>query len=419
MQPESPTPRFNDDWLDAFLKYTENTEPPFIWRTWTGIATISAALGRKCWTYVGRYFQYPGMYIVFVGPAASGKGTAMVTGEKLLEAAKIQRCANAVPGKGLLLEIDKGKKPVMLSGKNTMTFSHTTAFCQEFSSFVGAGGETQQDLFIASLIQLYDGMLDEYKDNALSRKEIKLVRPGLTLLGVTTRKHLRDHLPSVAIGGGFSSRVIFTYSGNVPLERRVLPFNTVVTQEQESIWATLVHDLDRIKTIRGEFVWEGGPGGPSVELYHSWVEKRITNPPKMPSEFEAYLERSWKTHIPRLSMIYSANRGDDLVIRPEDVSLAIATLETTEKTMPPVFASYSAKDDLEIMQSIMRTVKLRKVLHRGTLYNEHIHDCPSWQKFVQIVEGMRQMNPPFVTMERVGTVDDYIIRYNEARRKRA
>ena len=35
------------DWLDAFMEYTENSEPPILYRKWVGLSCIAAALMRK------------------------------------------------------------------------------------------------------------------------------------------------------------------------------------------------------------------------------------------------------------------------------------------------------------------------------------------------------------------------------------
>ena len=69
------------NWIDAFMLYTHNTEPPTLFRKWTAISCIAAAMQRKCVVEWGTSLTfYPNLFIVLVGPSATGKGTAMNPG---------------------------------------------------------------------------------------------------------------------------------------------------------------------------------------------------------------------------------------------------------------------------------------------------------------------------------------------------
>ena len=74
-----------DDWIEAFVRYTDNTEPPESYRRWVAISTMASALQRKCKLEWGSEVFFPNMYIVLVGPPAARKGTAMRTGKDLLD----------------------------------------------------------------------------------------------------------------------------------------------------------------------------------------------------------------------------------------------------------------------------------------------------------------------------------------------
>ena len=73
------------NWIESFLQYTDNTEPPFLFRKWTAISCIASAMQRKCYVEWGTsLIFYPNLYVVLVGPSATGKGTAMNPGLDLL-----------------------------------------------------------------------------------------------------------------------------------------------------------------------------------------------------------------------------------------------------------------------------------------------------------------------------------------------
>ena len=81
-----PDKRNLPDWIDGFMLLTENSEPPILFRKWTAIATIAAALQRKVSVDIGISLRfYPNFYIVLVGPSATGKGTAMKYAYDIIE----------------------------------------------------------------------------------------------------------------------------------------------------------------------------------------------------------------------------------------------------------------------------------------------------------------------------------------------
>ena len=72
------------DWISAYLKYTEETESPVSYHTWTAVSMIAGALQRKCYMQWGLETIYPNMYIVLVGSAGrSRKSLAINIGEEI------------------------------------------------------------------------------------------------------------------------------------------------------------------------------------------------------------------------------------------------------------------------------------------------------------------------------------------------
>ena len=85
------------DWIESFLKLTENTEPPKLYRKWTAISTLASAMRRKCalnWGNVGNF--YPNMYIILVGPSGARKTTAMRLGEWYLDQTGIFKSSDSI-----------------------------------------------------------------------------------------------------------------------------------------------------------------------------------------------------------------------------------------------------------------------------------------------------------------------------------
>ena len=58
-----------ENWLSAYVSYTDDTEAPREFHLWSAISAVAGALGRKCWIDMGTFTLYPAFYIIFVAPA--------------------------------------------------------------------------------------------------------------------------------------------------------------------------------------------------------------------------------------------------------------------------------------------------------------------------------------------------------------
>ena len=66
-------PRRLNNFIDAFLAYTEGKGSPRIYRLWSAIFTVGAVCERKVWLTTAKGKLYPNQYILLVGGAGIGK----------------------------------------------------------------------------------------------------------------------------------------------------------------------------------------------------------------------------------------------------------------------------------------------------------------------------------------------------------
>ena len=132
-------PRKLNDWLESYLLYTENSEPPKLFHVWTGISTIAAALQRKCTLNWGRLRFFPNMYIVLVGPPGKvRKGTAMSFGRNLLSRLGIKMAAESTTREALVREIMNSQETLMNDETGAISFhSSLTVYAPELVVFLG------------------------------------------------------------------------------------------------------------------------------------------------------------------------------------------------------------------------------------------------------------------------------------------
>ena len=140
------------NWLDSYMLYTEETEPPLLYRKWCGVSTVAACLQRKCRLTMGFNTWYPNFYIVLVGPSGrTRKGTAMGPAHMLLrQMDNIHMVADSITRAELIADMERSQ------GQDTdnttqlpILHCSLTAICTELGVFMADWNEQ----FIMDLIK--------------------------------------------------------------------------------------------------------------------------------------------------------------------------------------------------------------------------------------------------------------------------
>ena len=197
------------NWIEAFMQYTENTEPPTLFRKWTAIACIASAMQRKCFINWGTALTfYPNLYIVLVGPSATGKGTAMNPGLDILkELPFIRLSAQATSYQALIRHLKETNLPdIDEKTGNQLYHSSLTIFSKEFTVFLGYHNQE----LMSALCDWYD-CDSQWVYETIARKREKIEGVWVNLLAGTTPDSIQSALPIESIGGGLTSRIIFVF----------------------------------------------------------------------------------------------------------------------------------------------------------------------------------------------------------------
>jgi len=331
--------RILDDWIASFMEYTENSEPPRLFRKWTAISCLAAALQRKVRIEWGTALTfYPNLYIVLVGPSATGKGTAMNPGLNILnEVPAIRLSAQATSLQALIRHL----KDTNLSDIDTATgdqqfHSSLTVFSKEFTVFLGYHNRE----LMAALCDWYD-CDRKWAYETISRKREEIIGVWFNLMAGTTPDLIRSCLPIESIGGGLTSRIIFIYEEK---HGKLVTIPTE-TEYEKQLFVSLAHDLERISLISGKFTWTTG----FIDMWNEWCQKASINPPFIDSKFDGYNGRR-RVHLMKLAMIHSISRGrNDLFLDEQNLTEAINTLEEAENKMGMVFKGVGKSDLAEIL----------------------------------------------------------------------
>jgi molybdopterin converting factor small subunit len=356
-----------EDWLTGYIQYTRGSEPPLAYHTWLGVSMIAGALQRKAYLQMGFEKIFPNMYIVLVGPSGRArKGIALGIGKDLLSniSGVVMTSENAT--REALIRCMKGAviNSLMPDGKVIFHCS-VTCFSEELSVFLG-----QNDIkFLASLTDWYDSK-DNWTYETKSTGKDHLQGLCFNLLGATAPEWLQSMLPQEAIGGGFTSRVIFVVEEQ---KSKTVPEH-ILSDEEKTIREALISDLTKINNIAGEFRRDPA----CVKMYNDWYQShdKAISEGRYPVEderFAGYAERR-ATHIRKLMLIMSASRSDSRIITTDDFQRADKLLKATELKMSRTFGGLGKARYADVTEKVIDYISKVKIVSRKDLMRKFYRD---------------------------------------------
>ena len=359
-------------WIDSFVDYTDNTEPPVSYRRWVAISAIASVMQRKCFLNWGSETFYPNMYIVLVGPPATRKGTAMRFGKAMLDSLGITVAADESSRQKLIKSfVEAGAYGSEDDGATR--HSSVTMHCTELTVFLGY----QARELLSMLCKFYDCEdLFVYETHARGKESVPNV--WANLLGATTPGQLQAALPEDAVGSGFTSRVVFVYEDK---KGKLVRKPTL----REELGTGLEQKLQMIRGLTGEFSVTPG----FEEVYFDWYEdsegKQLFRDPRL----DYYVQRR-PTHLFKLAMICAASRGaEDMTCRAEDAKQAISLLHSVEQTMDRVFEGVGSNPFASLQQRIFRVLENRKEMPVKEVARMFADDA-SHMQLSEAIQGLEQ-----------------------------
>jgi hypothetical protein len=341
--------RLLHDWLTGYLEYTDNTEPPLMYRAWVGLSTIAAAMERKCCVEMGFLRFYPNMYVVLVGPSGKcRKGVAMTPGLILLEELGLgdHVIADSITTAQLIVRLASvSQTTINEETKEIITHSSITVFSKELAVFLGDYNEE----FIMTLVDWYD-CKDRWKRETKNSGTYEIDGVWVNLIGATTPKLLREKLNTAALGGGLTSRMIFV----TEFDRDKNISYPTLSDEERKLGKRLVADLNQIHRMMGYFVLTPE----YLDYYEDWYQSAKDNPPFKDDRFADYFERR-PNHLVKLSMILNASRTDSMVLEVEDLARAVEVLRATERNMPNTFSGVGKNEMADVIDRMVRLLVVR------------------------------------------------------------
>ena len=383
--------RIVEDWITGYQQFTENSESPDLYKEWVAVSVVASCLQRKVFLTWDSP-TYPNMYIVLVGPSGkSRKGTAMSPGlEMLQELGTINLAAESITREALIREL-KQSSGTEITEDSVKSHCSLTIYSPELTVFLGYNNQQ----LMVDLGDWYDCRSRwTYRTKGSGVDEI--IGVWVNLIGATTPELLRESMPSIAIGGGLASRMIFVYQEKKS-KNIALPF---LKKEDLLLRHNLMLDLDRIRMMNGEFTYSQN----FLDLWVPFYNHQEDNLPFKDQKFSAYFSRRAK-HILKLCMILSASGGDDMMITARIFERAKDLLERTEVFMPQTFAGFGESDQSAVLVRVMAVLGVRKQIPYNELIEMFFEDATqeTMEAIVRTIEHMK-WGKMHRTAEGVGTL---------------
>lgn len=324
-------------WIDEYINYTSEQESPRAFHEWVSIGVIGAAVGRNVYIPRVMYTIYPNLFIVLVaGSAKCRKSVSLGIGEKMLKSLQEPPMvfSQKITAEALIQSLQEAEKGGVCYG---------LILASELSVFMGH--DAVRNGIIPILTDLYDSKDNwEYKTRSRGREKLKHVT--ISMLAASTKDWIKTSIPVEAIGGGFTSRVIFVFEDS---PSKLVLFSDVVERHEE-IKKRLLTDLETISKIKGEVRFSHE----AKSLSYDWYTQEAAN--IRDEKVDGYYGRKHDTMF-KVATILCLSEQDELVVQREHIQRALDMLERNEGSLTPTLETVASSEFGGNTEKVLQVIK--------------------------------------------------------------
>lgn len=362
--------------IEEICRYYQETEVPATFALWMAIFGVNECLGRDCSIDQGHFTVFPNMYIVIVaGSAKCRKSTAINVVTDFLR--KVEPPIKILSQKMTPEAMISALSGTTLKDKTKLIEEAVGCFINdELSTLIDRG--TFSSILIPVLTKLYDCKDFEYTTKM--RGEEAVQNPCLSILGGSTIQWIKEAVPIHAIGGGFTSRIVFVYRAD--RDRKIAwPKRSQENVDRE---ARIVHDLNEVARMRGVF----GVTQEAIDLYTEEYDTFLEGTMSANPYLSGYAGRRHITLL-KVAMAFSASRHSEREVTKQDIWKAIQALQNAEGGMDTVMRAITSEPTGEICEFIMTMIMTQGSIFRAKLVYDTRHRI-SHRELDVILEGLMQ-----------------------------
>lgn len=325
-----------ENWLSGYEEYTEQTESPPCFNKWSGISALAAALRKKTKFQLGRLSTYPNLYVVLVAePGVARKTQALSYCTDLTtNIDSIIHSADSTTRESLIEDLENSKQDHQMTDGTMLEHNSLSIISREFESFLGQKKENARMLVL--LTDLFDCGDRPWSYKTKNKGKNVLNAVYLNLLAATTPESLASSLPSSAIGGGLTSRILFVFATEKTKKFAIPP------RPSEVLVKALTQDLEIISRITGVYNFSANCRDNWINWYETYDNESIFRICK-DRAFSGWYSRK-SVFVLKLAQILTAAKSNDLVIEWNVIEEALALLEDIEGNMDKAFTAVGRSD---------------------------------------------------------------------------
>lgn len=388
------------DFIELYLKYTAETEPPTIYHRWCAITAIGALLGRNRYIKFGHSRIFPNVYCMFIGEAGSRKSTAIKLTKKLLIEAEYETFStNKTSEAKFLLNLEgrdeedilagqlangKRAKPVLDSvteehiwGKDASTDTEPREVfivADEFNVFIGTGNID----FCTTLGDLWDwdSPNKPWTQGLKNSASVSIFQPTVSILGGNTAENFMRAFPPEMLGNGFLSRLVIIHAE--PSSRQY-PFPP---EPDDNDTKFLINYIRTIKAdTGGQTEIDADARSILGDIYKRWE-------PLPDTRFKYYNTRRY-IHLLKTCIIMAASQGRN-VITAYDVIRANTILAAAELSMPTALGEFGKGRNSDVASKVMTVINDAKAAIKAPEIWKSVHkDLEKPAQLQDILDSLR------------------------------
>jgi hypothetical protein len=367
------------NWLTSYMEYVKETESARVFHKWVGRSIISACLRKKVRLALGRINIYPNLYIVLVAePGRARKTQAITFGQKILsEIPDVFTSADATTKEALIEVLESSSTPEQMPDGTTFTHSSMSIIAKEFETFLGQKKENTK--MVVFLTDIFDAQEMPWKYRTKHSGDNVIPSVYVNLIGATTPESLASILPTSAIGGGLTSRILFIYAE----KREKAVAYPEMTEEIRKLEKALAADLFHIGKMAGTFDFSPDAKAQWKEWYNKYEEDDPRRVCKDPA-FAAWYSRK-PTYILKVAQILSSAESNSLTMEWKYLDKAIQDITSTEPLMGRAFAAVGRSAITAEMDTVLSLIRHHKCIGEKALLSTVWRDIDS-KKFDVIMD---------------------------------
>jgi hypothetical protein len=360
------------------MEYTEETEPARIFQKWTGMCVLASALRKKVNLSLGRIRVYPNLYVVFVAePGQARKSQSIDFGLDIMsQIPEIITSADSVTREAILEDLETCAVDEQMLDGSTFRHSSLSIISREFESFLGQKKDNTK--MVVLLTDLFDCKELPWKYRTKHSGTNIIPSIFVNLLAATTPDSIASCLPSTAIGGGLTSRILFVWAERKYKKVTFPPDTPAIRSLKES----LVKDLYLISRISGQYLFSPEAARRWNDWYNEYEEldpRRICKDPS----FNGWYSRK-PTYILKVAISCAAAKSNNLLLEWEHISESMECIIEVERDMGRVFRAVGRSTVTAETDNLLQIIKVHKFISEKKLMSMVWRDMDA-MKFDNVV----------------------------------